>query len=104
MTPEIGKPEIGMQGIWTHLLQDVGPAHHQAFAATDGDDPEWANWYAAWLLERMPGEAPKVSEPELAGLLTAAADAYRAAEPPEGWPEFYARFLVNRLNIPEGPD
>ena len=32
-----------------NLLENTGQAHHQAFIETDGDDPEWALWYADHL-------------------------------------------------------
>ena len=35
------------------LLEAAGPAHHQAFIATDGEDPEWPLWYAEYLQEGM---------------------------------------------------
>ena len=33
------------------LLRDTGKAHHDAFAAVDGADPEWPLWYADQLLK-----------------------------------------------------
>ena len=84
--------------IWTELLREVGPAHHRAFAATDGEDPDWPNWYAAWLLERWPDGAPGIAETELAGLLASAAQAHPVSGSTEDWPGFYARFIVERLN------
>ena len=29
------------------LFRETGAAHHQAFAAKGGDDPDWPAWYAA---------------------------------------------------------
>ena len=31
------------------LLLEAGRAHHAAFAATDGADPDWSIWYADYL-------------------------------------------------------
>ena len=31
------------------LFREAGRAHHEAFAASDGDDPDWAIWYADYL-------------------------------------------------------
>ena len=31
------------------LFRETGRAHHAAFAATDGADPEWPIWYAKYL-------------------------------------------------------
>jgi hypothetical protein len=83
---------------WTELLTKVGPAHHEAFLATDGEDPDWPTWYAAWLLERLPGQSPAIEEPELVRLLEEAAQAHKASDGSEAWPPFYARFLTERLD------
>ncbi len=98
--------------LWTELLKQVGPAHHAAFAATDGADEEWPAWYAAWLLERLPNQVlpnqvpanqnppsqdAVVDESRLAGLLEAAAEAHKTSGSQEEWPDFYARFITDRL-------
>jgi hypothetical protein len=31
------------------LFREAGSAHHAAFAAADGDDPDWPEWYAQYL-------------------------------------------------------
>jgi hypothetical protein len=38
------------------LLDQAAETHHHLFAITDGDDPDWATWYADWLvnLSRFP--------------------------------------------------
>ncbi len=84
-------------GAWTELLSQVGPAHHRAFSATDGEDPDWPAWYAAWLLERLPGSAPEIDETQLAALLVTAAETHKSSGSSEDWPGFYARFVTERL-------
>jgi hypothetical protein len=32
------------------LLHQAAETHHQVFAITDGEDPDWATWYADWLV------------------------------------------------------
>jgi hypothetical protein len=83
--------------VWTELLSQVGPAHHRAFAATDGEDADWPAWYATWLLERMPEPLPEVDESRLAMLLATAAETHKASGSTEDWPGFYARFLAEHL-------
>ncbi len=35
------------------LLRESGPAHHQAYIETDGDDPDWPIWYAGYLRDPL---------------------------------------------------
>jgi hypothetical protein len=32
------------------LLHEAAETHHQVYRITDGEDPDWASWYADWLL------------------------------------------------------
>jgi hypothetical protein len=34
----------------SELLHQAAETHHQVFAIVDGDDPDWATWYADWLV------------------------------------------------------
>jgi hypothetical protein len=36
-----------------NLLNETAEAHHKAFAATEGEDPDWPIWYADYLLEKI---------------------------------------------------
>jgi hypothetical protein len=83
---------------WEVLLRQVGPAHHEAFAATDGEDPDWPRWYAEWLIERLDSEAGSVpDEAGLAALLEEAADAHAASGGIGDWPSFYAAYISERI-------
>jgi hypothetical protein len=33
------------------LLHEVAETHHRVYRITDGDDPDWASWYADWLID-----------------------------------------------------
>jgi hypothetical protein len=33
------------------LLHEAGETHHVVYRITEGDDPDWASWYADWLLD-----------------------------------------------------
>ena len=33
------------------LLHEAGETHHLVYRIVDGDDPDWASWYADWLIE-----------------------------------------------------
>ena len=32
------------------LLHEVAETHHVVYRIVDGEDPDWASWYADWLL------------------------------------------------------
>ena len=33
------------------LLHEAAETHHTVYRISDGDDPDWASWYASWLLD-----------------------------------------------------
>jgi hypothetical protein len=78
------------------LLRQAGSAHHRAFAAVNGEDPEWPRWYAEYLSEplgRLLGVefAPDTLTTELAALDTE----HRSQAPDADWSGYYAdRFLA----------
>lgn len=77
------------------LFRETGHAHHRAFLATNGDDPDWPQWYAEYLvarLETLLGE--RYPADALARLLVQAEDARQARNPMPEWPEFYADFFL----------
>ena len=43
------------------VLHEAAETHHTVWRITDGDDPDWASWYADWLLDLS--ELPVCSEP-----------------------------------------
>jgi hypothetical protein len=34
----------------SELLHEAAETHHVVYRIVDGDDPDWASWYADWLL------------------------------------------------------
>lgn len=40
------------------LLHEAAETHHIVYRIVDGDDPDWASWYADWLLDHS--ELPNV--------------------------------------------
>jgi len=45
------------------LLHEAAETHHIVYRIVDGDDPDWASWYADWLLDhselpQLLGSAP----------------------------------------------
>jgi len=90
MSDRIDAPEL------SRVLAATGRAHHKAFEAADGSDPDWAIWYAGYLQatigDRL-GSFP--SRAELTYLLIAAERAYATAGEDRGsWPEAYAEYIL----------
>ncbi|HKE90381.1 MAG TPA: hypothetical protein VKB45_08595 [Gemmatimonadales bacterium] len=81
------------------LLREAGMAHHRAFATTNGADPEWPTWYAAFLAPRLRAILGwSVAVAELAERLQQWHHAHMQSGSREEWAEFYARSLVTLRN------
>lgn len=81
------------------LLQDTGHAHHQAFLATDGADPDWPIWYAGHMAESLPAAlGTALSQTDIVRILLEL-DAERVVREPmdQPWPLFYGEQLVARF-------
>ena len=77
------------------LLTETGRAHHAAFAATDGDDPEWPLWYAEYLHGKLGVFLdPEPTRSRIVQLLLNADDARTTAESDAPWPDFFARLML----------
>ena len=84
----------------TQLLHEAGEAHHVVYRIVDGDDPDWASWYADWLLNLS--ELPEIlgTKPvrsELTYELVRLGKEYDERSPDEPWQGYYARELVSRF-------
>ena len=82
------------------LLHEAGETHHLVYRIVDGDDPDWASWYADWLLNlsELPqalGTAPVRSE--LVWLLVTLDKDYRKASPEIPWPWWYAERIAQHF-------
>jgi glutaredoxin len=86
------------------LLEETGRAHHAAFAATDGEDPDWPIWYAehtqAAFAERF---GMTFSKSQLIYCLMTADFEHRARAPEIAWPEFFATEMLTRYGASETP-
>jgi hypothetical protein len=82
------------------LLHEAAETHHVVYRITDGDDPDWASWYAGWLLElsELPtllGRRPVHSH--LVHALVELDREHPASGSAERWEDAYARGLVERF-------
>lgn len=85
------------------LLHEAAETHHVVYRVTDGEDPDWASWYATWLLDlselpELLGAAPVRSH--LVHALVQLDRDYASADESEPWESFYASRLPGMLTGP----
>jgi hypothetical protein len=82
------------------LLHEAAETHHLVYRITDGDDPDWASWYADWLLNLSELPQELGTTPVRSHLVYALVQLdrdYSAERPGEPWEDWYAERLVERL-------
>ena len=82
------------------LLHEAGETHHVVYRIVDGDDPDWASWYADWLIahSELPdllGTTPVRSE--LVWLLVQSDKDFVATRVEGRWEDDYARRLIEHF-------
>jgi len=82
------------------LLREAAETHHRVYRITDGDDPDWASWYADWLIHHS--ELPELLHrtpirSELVYLLVLLAKEVEDQPPTEPWDQYYARRLADHF-------
>ena len=82
------------------LLHEAAETHHVVYRIVDGDDPDWASWYADWLLRlselpQLLGVTPVRSN--LVAELVALDREYTAKPREERWEGWYAERLLERF-------
>ena len=84
------------------IFRAAGKAHHRAFAATNGDDSRWPEWYARDLAPTLSAVLGIELEPDAltADLKTVDAELHARA-PLADWTLYYADwFLARRSLVP----
>jgi hypothetical protein len=82
------------------LLHEAAETHHVVYRITDGDDLDWASWYADWLLNLSELSEELGSKPvrsHLVYVLVQLDRDYSAQQPGEPWEDWYAARLAERL-------
>ena len=80
-----------------NLLNEAAEAHHKAFTASEGEDPDWPLWYADYFLEKMRQMLKaKFTKSELIYLLVSADKKNGVVAPGAYWPRFYAKYIISR--------
>jgi hypothetical protein len=82
------------------LLREARETHHRVYRITDGEDADWASWYANWLihlseLPRLLGRRPVRSE--LVYLLVLLDKEMTEQQPSESWERYYARRIAEHF-------
>ena len=83
------------------LLHQAAETHHLVFAITDGDDPDWATWYADWLVNLSRFSDLVGTKPPRSAVtyqLVSLDKEYAEAGSCEPWEDFYAARLMQRLS------
>ncbi len=80
------------------LLGETAEAHHVAYRATDGADPDWSIWYAGYLLEKGLDRLlnAKLLKSDLIYLLVLVDKQQMSEAPGAQWEQYYADFFVSR--------
>jgi hypothetical protein len=83
------------------LLREAAQTHHIVYRISDGDDPDWASFYADWLVRLS--ELPEIlgATPVRSHLVAALVglDEQQAAGAPGRWEDVYAEALVERFGV-----
>jgi hypothetical protein len=84
------------------LLHEAAETHHVVYRITDGDDPNWASWYADWLLElselsELLGFRPIRSH--LVHALVELDRRFTSDAPSERWEDWYAARLPQHVGL-----
>src|SRR2546423_15555439 len=88
------------------LLHEAAETHHLVYRIVDGDDPDWASWYAEWLINLS--ELPQVLRrkpvrSELIHMLVELDRTFSQSKPGQPWEQFYARHLLEHFQTAPTP-
>lgn len=84
------------------LLHEAAETHHVVYRIVDGDDPDWASWYADWLIDlsELPsllGRAPVRSH--LVHALVQLDRDFTSGGVAGAWENFYAERLLAQFAV-----
>jgi hypothetical protein len=82
------------------LLHEAAETHHTVYRITDGIDPDWASWYADWLIElselsKLLGMKPIRSQ--LVFMLVKLDKDFTRTGQGGAWEDFYATELIEHF-------
>jgi hypothetical protein len=81
------------------IFRGAGRAHHRAFAATNGDDPDWAEWYAQDLAPTLSAVLGTELRLDILSADFRTVDVeMRARAPSASWTLYYADWFLARYS------
>ena len=85
----------GLRDVVAEILAETGRAHHQAFAATNGEDPDWAIWYTDYARDKLAERTGMdFTRSQFMYCLIRADIEHQARSPDSAWADFYATEIV----------
>ena len=88
----------------SELFTETARAHHEVFAATDGNDPEWPIWYADYLQKPISEILHnKFLKSSLIYCMMNADFEYKARELDVQWQNFYSEHFIERFAPADTP-
>ena len=80
------------------LLEQTKEAHFTAYIETDGADPDWPIWYAAYLVDKLPPLLQaNMTKSEITYLLVHLSRLQQLDAPGSQWTRYYAKAMVEKL-------
>jgi hypothetical protein len=82
------------------LLHEAAETHHVVYRIVDGDDPDWASWYADWLLDLSELDDLLGTRPVRSHLVHALVEldqSFTSEDRSERWEDWYAERLAGRF-------
>ncbi len=81
------------------LFRHAAVAHHEAYSATDGADPDWPLWYADYLYDKLPEHLNRtIGKEELVDELIRLDEAVKSGGGGEDWAIYYAEQFLKQAN------
>ena len=79
------------------LLLEAAETHHRVYRIPDGDDPDWASWYADWLIHPSELPQPLHRTPVRSELVYLLVLLGKEVDDQQPWDQHYARRLAEHF-------
>lgn len=88
----------------TKMFTETGAAHHKAFAATNGEDPDWPIFYADHLKESLGATLhTEFTRSQLIYCLMNADFEQQARDPGADWAQYDADYFIEKFSPTDTP-